>query len=75
MKILLFMNHLPTIMKMDVQKSPKKITEHEMLNAFSVVKNGLRQQINIPDVIFIKLTEVEIFYENTAIYKNNSKQN
>jgi|UniRef100_A0A2S2QVQ0 hypothetical protein len=48
-----------------------KLTEEEILNAFSVVRNGLRQQVNIPYDIFMKLNEIETFFEKTTIYKNN----
>lgn len=35
--------------------------------------NGLKQQVNIPDEMFIKLSEVETFYEIIIIYKNNEQ--
>lgn len=55
-----------------VEKS-SKLTKNEISNGSSAVKNGLRQQINIPDEISIKLAEVETFYEKITIYKNNKQ--
>lgn len=54
-------------------KEPSTFTEKEILNAFSVVRNGWRQHVNIPNEMFIKLTEVKTFYEKTTICKNNKE--
>lgn len=48
----------------------QKLTENEILNDFSVVRNNLKQQVNIPYDIFIIHTEEEIFYEKSKISLN-----
>jgi len=39
-----------------------KLTEEDILNALSVVRNGFRQEANVPDEIFLKLDNIETFY-------------
>lgn len=36
-----------------------------------MVRNGLRQQVNISYDVFMKLNEIETFFEKTTTYKNN----
>jgi hypothetical protein len=48
-----------------------KLTEEDILNALSVVRNGFRQEANVPDEIFLKLDDIETFYERRTIFKNN----
>jgi hypothetical protein len=38
-----------------------------------VVRNGFRQQANVPDEIFFKFNDIETFYEKCTIYKNNKQ--
>ncbi|KAL4107422.1 hypothetical protein QTP88_017765 [Uroleucon formosanum] len=52
-----------------------KLTEEDILNTLSVVRNGFRQEANVPDEIFLKLDDIETFYEKITIFKNYSKQN
>lgn len=47
-------------------KKASKLTKKDILNALSVVRNGLRQVI-ISNEMFIKLTEVKTFYEKSTI--------
>jgi hypothetical protein len=49
-----------------------KLTEEDILKALSVVRNGFRQQANVPDEIFLKL-DIETFYEKRTFYKNNKQ--
>jgi hypothetical protein len=50
-----------------------KLTEEDILNALSVVRNGFRQEANVPDEIFLKLDDIETFYEKRTIFKNNKQ--
>jgi len=50
-----------------------KLTEEDILNALSVVRNGFRQEANVPDEIFLKLDDIETFYERRTIFKNNKQ--
>lgn len=59
--------------KNECAEEPPKLTDKEILDAFSMVRNGLREQENIPEDIFIKLNEVETFFEKTIIYKYNKQ--
>jgi len=38
-----------------------------------VVRNGFRQEANVPDEIFLKLDDIETFYERRKIFKNNKQ--
>jgi len=35
-----------------------------------VVRNGFRQEANVPDEIFLKLDDIETFYEKRTIEQN-----
>ena len=51
----------------------KKLTTLFNNACLSVVRNGFRQEANVPDEIFLKLDDIETFYERRTIFKNNKQ--
>lgn len=50
-----------------------KLTEEDILNDFSVVKNSFSEQVNISHKTFLKRNEIKHVFEKTKIDKYNKQ--
>lgn len=52
-----------------------KFTKKEISNNYSIVKNGFRQQANIPDESFLNSIKLKLFTKKLQFIKIISKRN